>query len=92
MSDEFKITESNPRQLGPSELRLADTIKLFDGPFGWGIVKKITKDEVHIFRPYGTTLDFSCTSGVICLIGTEEVRYPIDSRTLFKVYGRKELK
>lgn len=89
---EHVATESNPLMLRAAELNLADTVKLFDGAFGWGLVKKITKDSVVIFRPYGCTEDFSYTGGVICLMGYEEINCDITSSRTFTVVRRKELK
>jgi len=76
-----------------SELRLADVVEIFEGPFGTGIVRQITDDVVTIMRPYGVTGDFSYTGGVLYLVGNEECRYLLsDTRTVFRVYQRKELR
>jgi hypothetical protein len=73
-----------------SELELGDTVKLFDGPFGWGVVRRITDTLVTVFRPYAITADFSYTGGVIPYVGIEEVSYSI-SDTQLEVYARKPL-
>jgi hypothetical protein len=76
-----------------SELRLADVVELFEGPFGTGVVRQITDEVVIIMRPYGVTGDFSYTGGVPYSVGNEECRYPTsDTRSVFKVYHRKELR
>lgn len=75
------------------ELRLADVIELFEGPFGTGVVRQITDDMVIIMRPYGVTGDFSYTGGVPYSVGNEECRYLLtDTRSTFKVWHRKELR
>jgi hypothetical protein len=75
-----------------NELKLADTV-ILDGLAPWrsAIVKKITESEVHLFRPYGTTADFSYTGGVICYVGIEEFSIPRDARPV-EVVARKDLK
>jgi hypothetical protein len=74
------------------DLRLADTIDLGFAPWGYAIVKQIKDGEVTLFRPYGTTADFSCTSGVICYTGIEDIKVSRDSDRAFIVVERKELK
>lgn len=79
------------QELRNCDLRLGDTVKVFDGSFGTGIVKQITERDVIVFRPYGTCSDFACTAGVICYTGIEEVSYPINSLHLMTVYSRKHI-
>lgn len=61
-------------------LGLGDVVSLFDDGYGTGTVSKITNDEVHVFRPYVHTADFSMSGGepgasaVMCYIGTETVK------------------
>lgn len=75
------------------DLKLADVVELFDGPFGTGVVRQITKDEVIIDRPYGVTGDFSYTGGVPFSVGVEECKYLLASnRFEFKVWQRKDLR
>lgn len=77
-----------------AEIKLADTVKLFDGPWGFAIVTKITADEIILIRPYGTTADFSYTAGVMFYTGQEECRYQF-ADTRFKtleVWDRKNLR
>jgi hypothetical protein len=68
------------------DLKLADVVQLFDGPFGTATVVKVTGDEVCMERPYGTTCDFSYTHGVIAYIGNEHVRCPRDSSRIVLVW------
>ena len=81
-----------PQSFKARDLRLADTIDLRFAPWGTAIVRKIDAESVHIFRPYGATADFSCTSGVICYTGIEDIRVPLDSDREYLVVERKELK
>jgi hypothetical protein len=94
--DHYRHREREPRypiQLDVSELRLADVVELFEGPYGTGTVRQITKDEVIIARPYGVTGDFSYTGGVPFSVGVEECRYLLSSkRDTFKVFQRKDLR
>lgn len=78
--------------LTPAELRLADVVQLFDGPFGTGTVTQIADGQVTIMRPYGATADFSTTGGVIHYTGLETVKYWFESSARLLVYSRKELK
>ena len=73
-------------------LRLADTVQLFDGPFGTGTVQQIKDGVVTILRPYVMSQDFSHTGGVTCGLGYEEVRYSVLSSAVLPVLGRKELR
>jgi hypothetical protein len=75
------------------ELRLADTV-ILDGLAPWraAIVNKITDTEVTLFRPYGTTAEFSYSGGVICYVGIEEFTIPRQSSVPVEVVARKELK
>lgn len=78
-----------------TDLRLADVVELFDGPFGTGVVTQITADEVIFHRPYGVTGDFSYTGGVPYSVGNEVCKYLLAStkgRYKFKVWQRKGLK
>lgn len=76
-----------------SDLRLADTIKLDNViPWGYCIVRQIKDDEVTLFRPYGTTADFSYTGGVIPYVGIDEFKVPLNSDREYLVVERKELK
>ena len=74
------------------DLRLADIVDLGFNPWGNAIVKQIKDGVVTLFRPYGTTADFSCTGGVICYTGIEEIRDSLASSREFLVIERKELK
>jgi hypothetical protein len=81
-----------PISLKARDLKLADTIDLGFSPWGTAIVKKITTRAVELFRPYGTTADFSCTGGVICYTGIEDINVSLESVREFCVIERKELK
>jgi hypothetical protein len=83
-----------PLQVSANELRLADTILATSGgrmPWDTCIVSKVTDTEVKLFRPYGTTADFSSSGGVICYIGIEEFTIPRDTREV-TLLNRKELR
>jgi hypothetical protein len=87
------MSERLPIQCKVTELRLADVVELFEGPFGTGVVRQITADEVIIARPYGVTGDFSYTGGVLFSVGVEECKYWLgDTRSTLKVCQRKELR
>lgn len=80
-------------KLKTTELKLADVVRVWDDPpWNSAIVKKITETEVHFFRPYGATGDFSYTAGVICYIGVEEWSVPLSQHLTYEVLERKELK
>jgi hypothetical protein len=75
------------------DLRLADTINLDNViPWGYAIVKQIKDGEVTLFRPYGTTADFSYTGGVIPYVGIDEFKVSLNSDREYIVVERKELK
>jgi|ERR1035437_7708623 hypothetical protein len=75
-----------------TDLKLADVVELFEGPFGTGVVRQITKEQVIISRPYGVTGDFSYTGGVSFSVGVEECKYFLSSHHTFTVFQRKELR
>lgn len=77
--------------LPAAELKLGDVIQVLDGPFGTAIVSKVERDEIKLYRPYGTNADFSCTSGVICYVGIEEFSVPRSQTKTYFVYDRQEL-
>jgi hypothetical protein len=83
-----------PMQVPFHEIKLADTVKLFDGEWGYAIVTQITDDEIILTRPYGATSDFSYTGGVIFYTGQEICRYlKSDTRfPFFEVWSRKNIK
>lgn len=74
------------------DLKLADTIIIGTG-ITWSnaIVKQVTDKDIVLFRPYGTTVDFSYTGGVICYIGVEEYTIP-QNDCEYEVLERKDLK
>lgn len=87
-----------PAQIHLNDLRLADVVELFAGPFGTAVVTQITADEVILHRPFGVTGDFSYTGGVPYSVGNEVCTYlKRDTRFAaklytFKVWQRKELR
>lgn len=83
---------TTPLTLRADQLRLADTIQCFDGPWGTGVVQSIDDQYVTVFRPYGTTADFSYSGGVIPYIGTETIKYWRETTLDFIVWDRKTLK
>lgn len=80
-ADRDKLTKA-------SDLRLGDHVILSGIGSAWNaaIVSHVDAKEVRIWRPYGTTADFSYGNGggsasgsdVICYIGTEEFSVPRD--------------
>jgi hypothetical protein len=74
------------------DLRLADVVQIKGfGPWNHAIVKQVTDTQVHLFRPYGSTADFSYTRGVICYVGIEEYSVPRNELE-WTVLDRKDLK
>lgn len=87
--------EKFPQVIELKDLRLADVVELFEGPFGTAVVTQITADEVTMHRPYGVTSEWSYTGGVPYSVGNEVVKYLLSSRPghyKFKVWQRKDLK
>lgn len=82
MADRFKA----------SEMKLGDTVKLFDGPFGYGVVNQIAEGQVHIFRPYATTADFSYGEYVTPYVGIENFSLFTSSDNMYEVPERKKLR
>lgn len=77
-----------------NDLRLADIVELFEGPFGTAVVTQITAEEVILHRPYGVTGDFSYTGGVPYSVGNEVCKYlrcSTKGHYQFKVWQRKDL-
>lgn len=89
------IAPKFPVQVDLTELRLADVVELFEGPFGTAVVTQITADEVILHRPFGVTGDFSYTGGVPYSVGNEVCKYlraSTPGHYKFKVWQRKDLK
>lgn len=80
------------RQVMAKDLKLADTVQLWqERDWGTAIVKQIKDGFITLFRPYGTTSDFSHTGGVTCYVGIEEFQVSANN-DLFTVVGKsKEL-
>lgn len=72
-----------------SELRLGDTVELFDGPYSTAIVKQLTDNDVYFFRPYGHGENFSYTGGIICYTGTETFSRSRSTNETIKVWRRE---
>jgi hypothetical protein len=89
----MKTTHPNVKVVA-SELQLADEVSMVSGNETWKtcIVKQIANGQVHLFRPYGVTADFSYTGGVICYVGIEEYQVSIDSKVEYILHRRTELK
>ncbi len=84
-----------PRTVKTSELRIADVVaqRLNGGnPWSTCIVTQIKDGEVHLFRPYGHTADFSYTGGVISYTGIETYKVEVDRSIEWTLYERKELR
>jgi len=75
-----------------SELQLGDTIQFELEAWSTAIVTQITEDEIHYFRPYGHTADFSYTGGVIPYIGIENGKLSKYSKHPVKVIYRQQLR
>ena len=65
------MTEYPNREMPLSELRLGDTVQVFNGPYGTGIVNQVDDKNVYFYRPYGHAEDWSHSGGVICFTGLE---------------------
>lgn len=62
------------------------------GPWGTTLVVQIQDGLVHMWRPYGTTADFSYTGGVIPFIGIETYSRQQDDGGEWLLYRRQTLK
>ena len=84
-------------QVKARDLHLADIIRVpsssaeIDMPWNTAIVREVTATEVKLFRPYGTTANFSYSGGVICYVGIENYSIPRND-LLYTVLEGKELK
>lgn len=78
-------------QLGDTVCQSSDTVDAWR-PWSTALVTQIKDGEVHLFRPYGTTSDFSYTGGVIPYVGIETYKVEVDSAIMWTLYERKELK
>jgi hypothetical protein len=65
-----------PLKVKATDLRIGDVVRLNDLPWSTSIVKNIKDNLIHLWRPYGTTADFTYTGGVICYTGTEDYTIP----------------
>jgi len=55
------------------------------------VVKNVTKEEVHLWRPYTHLADFTYTGGVICYTGINEVNLIRGPQTI-KVVKQSKIK
>lgn len=78
-------------EVAAEDLQLADIVQLWRHEFGTATVTQVTKHEVHLFRPYVSTADFSYTGGVIPYIGIEQCKLPRNN-IVFTVWRRKVLR
>ena len=89
-----KRRDKEDKPIKPCDMELGDTVRY--EPFGtaWNqaIVKQITASDVVLWRPYGTTADFSYTGGVICYIGTEQYTVPRDSSGIYTLLYAQDLR
>lgn len=84
---------TEPVLVTPAEMQLGDRIQCYEDPcFSTGIIKSIDSHYVHIFRPYGTTAEFSYSGGVICYIGIEEYSLSRTSQLKYRLLSRTKLK
>lgn len=74
MSTQFKL---------PKELTLGDVVRLFNGPFGDGIVTKFTKEQVFVYRPHYRL----CVNSVALM--TEEITLHLSSDHKFEVLDNR---
>lgn len=79
-----------------SELRLGDTVEIFDGPYGTGIVRKIDDKSVEFFRPYGHGENFAYGgtgngSQIICYTGCETFSRSLSTKETIKVWRREKV-
>lgn len=74
-----------------SELKLGDRVRLHVvggvQQFSDCIVKQLDSGNVHLFRPYGATADFSYTGGVICYVGIEEFSIPRNGEQVERLFS-----
>jgi hypothetical protein len=72
-----------------SDLKLGDVIAAFDGPFSTAIVINVDETSVKLFRPYGTTADFTTSAGLIPYTGAEHYSLFRDSSAEYEVFENK---
>ena len=80
--------------INTDQLQLADVVSRYPSgqTCGTCIVKRVVDGHVTLFRPYGTTTDFSYTGGVICLIGIEEYDVEYVQDVQWVLHERKTLR
>lgn len=67
-----------------SQLKVGDVVKVYDGEFGTGTIRKIDCNLVHITRPY-THMDENTN---ICYTGVEEFTRSMGDKQDWLVYRR----
>lgn len=89
---------SPPLTIKPIDMKLGDVVcMVLEGdekqtPWQYSIVKQITNATVTLFRPYGVHANFSSSSRVMCYIGIEEYKIPVNYNTQYLLFERCELK
>ncbi len=61
-------------------------------PWDTTIVTQVKNGMVHLWRPYGTTADFSYTGGVIPYVGIESYKIEQDSPEMWVLHNRQTLR
>lgn len=90
-----RIKDTTPTAILPKDMNLGDYISLFnmvDSLFSTTIVIQVEEESVTLWRPYGTTADFSHTRGVIPYVGIEIYKVPKSSSVKFVLLRKSELK
>ena len=84
-----KIIKSSELQLADQVRMHSDYIDLDKSPF---LVRQIKDGAIHLWRPYISHADFSCTSGVIPYVGIEEMTVGTGSSLEWFLIRRTTLK
>jgi len=76
-------------------LLVGDRVRLFEAPYGWGTVIRVTDKTIKIVRPYIHTSDFTICAGqgdigerLIDYMGQEKVRLERQSDRVYDVVFR----
>ena len=88
-----------PSKIKTSELQLGDTVcahgvadSMPPRPRSTSLVVQIKDGQVHLWRPYGITADFSYTGGVIPYVGIETYSVGQGDTGEWTLYNRQELR
>jgi hypothetical protein len=68
-----------------TDLKLGDVVQLDIESYRDATVKQIKDGEITLFRPYVQTADFSYTGGVMCYVGIEEFKIPLDANRAIRL-------